>query len=103
VKDEVEIYKRQFARHRLPGKAIAPHALEVASLWAVLTRIEDPTHPNLTLLQKSRLYDGEEVQGFTRDQVHEIKDKDHWTLHFLTPSPDGKDQEVGTIEYTRRT
>jgi serine protein kinase len=74
VKDEVEIYKRQFARHRLPGKAIAPHALEVASLWAVLTRIEDPTHPNLTLLQKSRLYDGEEVQGFTRDQVHEIKD-----------------------------
>jgi serine protein kinase len=74
VKDEVEIYKRQFARHRLPGKAIAPHALEVASLWAVLTRIEDPTHPNLTLLQKSRLYDGEEVQGFTRDQVHEIKE-----------------------------
>jgi serine protein kinase len=75
VKDEVEIYKRQFARHRLPGKAIAPHALEVASLWAVLTRLEDPTHPNLSLLQKSRLYDGEEVQGFTRDQVSEIKDQ----------------------------
>ena len=74
VRDEVEIYKRQFARHRLPGKAISPHALEIASLWAVLTRIEDPTHPNLSLVQKARLYDGEDVPGFTRDQVREIKD-----------------------------
>ncbi|MBL8859308.1 MAG: serine protein kinase [Planctomycetes bacterium] len=75
VKDEVEIYRRQFARHRLPGKAIAPHALEIASLWAVLTRLDEPTHPNLTLIQKSRLYDGEDVQGFTRDQTKEIKDQ----------------------------
>ena len=74
VKDEVEIYRRQFARHRLPGRTIAPHTLEIASLWAVLSRIEDPTHPNLSLLQKARLYDGQEVQGFTRDQVREMKD-----------------------------
>jgi serine protein kinase len=74
VKDEVEIYRRQFARHRLPGRTIAPHTLEIASLWAVLSRIEEPTHPNLSLLQKARLYDGQEVQGFTRDQVREMKD-----------------------------
>src|SRR6185369_6362389 len=74
VSDEVEIYRRQFARRRLPGRTMAPHALEIASLWAVLTRLEEPTHANLTLLQKARLYDGREVQGFTRDQVREIKD-----------------------------
>ncbi len=75
VKDETEIYRRQFARHRLPGKVIAPHALEIASLWAVLTRLDDPTHPNLTLIQKARLYDGDDVQGFTKDQVKEIKEQ----------------------------
>jgi serine protein kinase len=74
VRDEVEIYRRQFGRRKTPGRTMAPHTLEIASLWAVLTRIEDPTHPNLTLLQKSRLYDGQEVQGFTREQIGEIRE-----------------------------
>jgi serine protein kinase len=74
VADEVEIYRRQFGRKRTPGGTMAPHTLEIASLWAVLTRLEDPTHPNLTLLQKARLYDGVEVQGFTREQVHEMRE-----------------------------
>ena len=42
---------------------------------SVLTRIEDPTHPSLTLLQKARLYNGEDVQGFSREQVREIKEQ----------------------------
>src|SRR5687768_14360416 len=53
---------------------MAPHTMEIASLWAVLTRLDDPTHPNLTLLQKARLYDGQDVQGFTREQVHEMRE-----------------------------
>jgi serine protein kinase len=74
VSDEVEIYRRQFGRRKTPGRTMAPHTLEVASLWAVLTRLDDPTHPNLTLLQKARLYDGQEVQGFTREQVSEMRE-----------------------------
>ncbi len=74
VRDEVEIYRRQFARRRVPGRTIAPHALEVASLWSVLTRLEEPTHPSLTLLQKARLYDGQSVPGFTREQVREMRE-----------------------------
>ena len=46
----------------------------MAALWAVLTRLEDPTHPNLTLLQKVKLYDGQDVQGFSRDQVREMRE-----------------------------
>jgi serine protein kinase len=75
VSDEVEIYRRQFARRRTPGRTIAPHTLEIASLWAVLTRLDDPTHPNLTLLQKARLYDGQDVQGFSREQVREMREQ----------------------------
>jgi serine protein kinase len=74
ISDEVEIYRRQFGRRRTPGRTMAPHTLEIASLWAVLTRLDDPTHPNLTLLQKARLYDGGDVQGFTREQVHEMRE-----------------------------
>lgn len=38
VSDEVRIYQRDFAKVR--GKHIAPHTLEMAATWAVLTRAE---------------------------------------------------------------
>ena len=72
-KDEVRIYRRQFVNREIKRRAIAPHTMEVAALWAVLTRLEDPTHPNLTVLQKAKLFSGEEVQGFTAENVREMK------------------------------
>jgi serine protein kinase len=74
VSDEVDIYRRHFGGRGAQGRSIAPHTLEVAALWAVLTRLEDPTHPNLTRLQKVKLYNGDEVQGFARDQVREMRE-----------------------------
>jgi serine protein kinase len=74
VSDEVEIYRRQYGRRGIPGRSLAPHTLEIAALWAVLTRLEDPTNPNLTLTQKCRLYDGGDVQGFTAEQVREMRE-----------------------------
>jgi serine protein kinase len=71
--DEVEIYRRQFSRQEASHKFIAPHTLEIAALWATLTRLEDPTHPNLTLLQKAKLYAGQEVQGFGNEHVREMR------------------------------
>jgi len=73
VSSEAEIYRRRYGERGAPGRGMAPHTLELASLWAVLTRLEDPTHPNLTLLQKARLYDGQEVAGFTSQQVKEMR------------------------------
>jgi hypothetical protein len=43
-----------------------------------------------------------EGRSITMKQVYEIKDKDTWTLSFLTPNPDGKEMTTGTIEYRRR-
>jgi len=74
VSDEVKIYRRRYGDRSRPGRGIAPHSLEIASLWAVLTRLKDPTHPTLTVLQKARLYDGSEVAGFTADQVRELRE-----------------------------
>jgi serine protein kinase len=71
--DEVQIYERDFNERRVSGKHIAPHTLEIAALWAVLTRLEDPKRAGLTLLQKLKLYDGRSLPGFTEDSVIELQ------------------------------
>jgi serine protein kinase len=71
--DEVRIYERDFNDRRVAGKHIAPHTLAVAALWTVLTRLEEPKRPNLTLLQKLKLYDGRSLPGFTEDSVIELQ------------------------------
>ena len=72
VDNEVKIYRRQFNRESITHVSVAPHTMEIAALWAVLTRLEDPTHPNLSMLQKVKLYNDEEVQGFTQENVREM-------------------------------
>ncbi len=69
---EARVYKRDFHRRSVAAH-IAPHTLEMAALWAVLTRLEEPTNHKLTILQKARLYDGKSVPGFTEDHVKELR------------------------------
>ena len=71
--DEVRIYQRDFNERRVSGKHIAPHTLEIAALWAVLTRLEQPKRAGLNLLQKLKLYDGRSLPGFTEDSVMELQ------------------------------
>jgi serine protein kinase len=73
--DEVRIYKRDFQNGRVIGQHIAPHTIEMASLWAVLTRLQEPKRVGLTLLQKLKLYDGKSIAGFTEDSVRELQDE----------------------------
>ncbi len=72
--DEIKIYQKDFAQERIRGKHIAPHTVEVAAMWAVLTRLEEPKHAGLTVMQKLRLYDGKTLRGFTEDNVRELRD-----------------------------
>ncbi len=71
--DEVKIYERDFNGRRVIGKHIAPHTLELAAFWAVLTRLEEPKQAGLNLVQKLRLYDGRALPGFTEDSVIELQ------------------------------
>ncbi|MCC6996444.1 MAG: serine protein kinase [Deltaproteobacteria bacterium] len=73
VAEEVKIYKKDYNPLRIRGKHIAPHTLEMAALWGVLTRLEDPKKHNLTLLQKAKLYDGKTLPGFTQDNIKELR------------------------------
>ncbi|MFW6049807.1 MAG: PrkA family serine protein kinase [Myxococcota bacterium] len=71
--EEIRIYQKDFNGERLRGKHIAPHTLDVAAMWAVLTRLEEPKKHQLSLLQKMKLYDGKMLPGFTQDNVKELR------------------------------
>jgi serine protein kinase len=73
LREEIKIYEKDFNPQRVKGKHIAPHTIEIAAMWAVLTRLVQPKHANLTLLQKLKLYNGKTLPGFTEDNVVELK------------------------------
>ena len=71
--EEIKIYKKDYNNQKIRGKFIAPHTIEMAAMWAVLTRLEEPKKANLTLPQKLRLYDGKLIPGYTEDNVRELR------------------------------
>ena len=73
LSEEIKIYAKDYNPRKVRGRFIAPHTLEMAAMWAILTRLEDPKKHQLTLLQKLKLYDGKTLPGFTQDSVKELR------------------------------
>ncbi|MCG3155805.1 MAG: hypothetical protein DKINENOH_02413 [bacterium] len=73
LNDEIRIYEKDYNPQRIKGKHIAPHTIEMAGMWAVLTRLEEPRKAQLTLLQKLKLYNGKTLPGFTEDNIKELR------------------------------
>jgi serine protein kinase len=70
IDDEVKIYHKLLTRTTRKFH-ISPHTLETASLVAVLSRLKE--HEGLDLLQKAKLYNGEETAEWKIAQVPELK------------------------------
>jgi serine protein kinase len=70
--EEIKIYTKDYSPKRIK-KHIAPHTLEVAAMWAVLTRLEEPKKHNLSTVQKMKLYNGKSLPGYTEDNVKELR------------------------------
>ena len=51
----MKIYEKLLKRASIGNTHIAPHALEVAAMFAVLSRLEEPKMAGLTLIKKMRL------------------------------------------------
>ncbi len=73
--DEIRIYDKDFNKERIRGIHIAPHTIEVASMWAVLTRLQEPKKAGLSLMQKLKLYNGKSIPGFTEDSIKELREE----------------------------
>lgn len=71
--DEIRVYEKDYNLKKIRGKHIAPHTIQMAAMWAVLTRLEAPKKANLSLLQKLKLYDGKTLPGHTEDSVKELQ------------------------------
>jgi len=71
--DEIKIYEKDYNAEKVNGKHIAPHTIEMAAMWAVLTRLEEPNNAGITLLQKLKLYNGKSLAGFTDENIKELK------------------------------
>ncbi len=72
-RDEINIYKKDFNSTKMRGISIAPHTIEMAAMWAILTRLEKPKKANLTRLQKLKLYNGKTLPNYTEDNVKELR------------------------------
>jgi serine protein kinase len=75
VSDEVRIYEKLIKQSALQNVHIAPHTFDVASIFAVLTRLEPSKKAGITLMKKLKLYDGEDVDGFKAKDVKELQEE----------------------------
>jgi serine protein kinase len=75
VSDEVRIYEKLIHQSDLLNVHIAPNTLRVASLFAVLSRLEESKKAGMSLMKKLKLYDGEEVEDFSPKDVSELKEQ----------------------------
>jgi serine protein kinase len=73
IEDEIKIYEHLY-NNKTVKQHISPHALEIAALWAVLTRLQEPKKNDLDIVEKAKLYNGKTVQGWTEDGVRELKE-----------------------------
>ncbi|HMO43982.1 MAG TPA: hypothetical protein PKB04_11825, partial [Phenylobacterium sp.] len=74
LSEEVKIYKKFLGNSKFKAK-IAPHTLEIASMFAILSRLEPSA--KCDLVTKLKIYNGEEVLEKGRPKkltVHELKD-----------------------------
>lgn len=75
VTEERRIYEKLVSQAELKGKVhVSPKSLRVASMVAILSRLQDPQKANVDLVKKMRAYDGEQVHGITSQDVKELQE-----------------------------
>ena len=60
--EEAEIYRKMLRNADVPDMHIEPHAMEMAGLFGVLTRVTEPDG-SVSLVQKAKAYNGEIDEG----------------------------------------
>lgn len=76
VSDEVRIYEKLIRQSDLRNVHLAPHALRVAAMFSVLSRLKESKKQGMDLVKKMKLYDGEDVEGFKQTEIPELQAED---------------------------
>jgi serine protein kinase len=75
VSDEIKIYEKLLRQSAITDVHIAPNTLRVASMFAVLSRLEPSKKAGMSLLKKMYLYDGQEIDGFGQKDLKELQEE----------------------------
>jgi len=73
VSEEVKIYDKLINQATFKNVHIAPYTLHCAAMFAVLSRLKDSKHEGLSMMNKMRLYNKEDVEGFSQSDVPMLK------------------------------
>jgi serine protein kinase len=74
VSEEKKIYDHYYNSASV-HKHIAPHTTHLAALFSVVTRLEESSKHDMSIIQKAKLYDGQAVHGFTDEHVKEMMEE----------------------------
>ena len=72
--EEAQIYQKMLNNASVPEVHVEPHALEMAGLFSVMTRVNEPDTGNIDLLQKVKAYNGEDSDIGDID-VHKLREE----------------------------
>jgi len=72
--DEQKIYERDYRQDNVKSH-IAPHTIEVAAMWSVLTHLEDPKEQGMDIVQKMKLYNGQELENWSLEVCKKLRDE----------------------------
>jgi len=59
--EEAEIYRKMLRNSSVGEIHVEPHTLEMAALFGVMTRLDEPSAQNISILQKAKAYNGEDA------------------------------------------
>jgi serine protein kinase len=74
LSNEIRIYGKDFNEKKV-SKHIAPHTIEIAAMWAILTRLKESKKGDLSVLDKLKLYNGKSLERYTEENVKELKEE----------------------------
>ena len=74
ISEEQKVYDH-FYNSNTVHKHIAPHTTKIAAMFAVVSRLEEPSKNDMTIIQKAKLYDGKSVHGFTEEHIKEMMEE----------------------------
>ncbi|MFC4403090.1 PrkA family serine protein kinase [Gracilibacillus xinjiangensis] len=73
VDEEERIYRKMIEESDMKDVHIAPHTLKIAAMFTILTRLKDSKQSNISLLKKLYLYNDQDVEGFSDQDVVALK------------------------------
>jgi serine protein kinase len=74
VSKEEQIYKKIIEESDVANVHIAPHTLKMAAMFSILSRLKEPKS-GVDLIRKMKLYDGEDVEGYSNTDIKELKEE----------------------------